>query len=96
MNDRLVIDPAPIRELNPEIAPQLEEIVRRALEREPRHRYATASEMQRDLEHQDQVGLEESATNPRGRAANARSGSGSAAARCSTQAWRWSRWSSSV
>ncbi|HWE84048.1 MAG TPA: serine/threonine-protein kinase [Terracidiphilus sp.] len=62
MNDRLVIDPPPVRELNPEITPQLEEIVRRALEREPRHRYATASEMRRDLEHQDQVGWEERAT----------------------------------
>jgi serine/threonine-protein kinase len=58
MNDRLVVDVPPPSELNPEIPPQLEEILYRALEREPRHRYATASEMQWDLEHQEQVGLE--------------------------------------
>jgi serine/threonine-protein kinase len=58
MNDRLVVDPPPARELNPAITPEMEEILRRALEREPRHRYATASEMQWDLEHQDQVGIE--------------------------------------
>jgi serine/threonine-protein kinase len=51
----------PPRELNPEIPPELEEILYRALEREPRHRYATASEMQWDLDHQEQVGLEERA-----------------------------------
>ena len=67
MNDRLVIDPPPARELNPEISPQLEEILRRALEREPRHRYATAAEMQWDLEHQEQVGVEEGATTTRRR-----------------------------
>ena len=62
MNERLLIDPPPARELNPEISPQLEEILRRALERDPRHRYATAAEMQWDLEHQEQVGVEEGAT----------------------------------
>ena len=58
MNDRLVQDPQPPAELNPEISPELQEIVFRALEREPRHRYSTASEMAWDLEHQDQVGVE--------------------------------------
>jgi serine/threonine-protein kinase len=58
MNERILNDvPAP-RELNPGISPQLEEILYRALEREPRHRYATASEMMWDLEHQEQVGVE--------------------------------------
>jgi serine/threonine protein kinase len=57
MNDRLVIDPPPPSELNPEISPELEEIVFRALERDPRHRYATASEMAWDLENQEQVGV---------------------------------------
>ncbi|MGA7258798.1 MAG: serine/threonine-protein kinase [Terracidiphilus sp.] len=70
MNDRLVIDPPPVRELNPEISPQLEEIVRRALEREPRHRYATAAEMQWDLEHQEQVGVEEGSITTRRRGGN--------------------------
>ncbi len=58
MNERVLNDVKPPRELNPEISPELEEILYRALEREPRHRYATASEMMWDLEHQEQVGIE--------------------------------------
>ena len=58
MNARLLNDPPPPRELNGEISPELEEIIYRALERDPRHRYATAHEMMWDLEHQDQVGVE--------------------------------------
>lgn len=59
MNERLLIDPPPPHELNKAISPQLEEIVYRALERDPRHRYATAHEMIWDLEHQEQVGVED-------------------------------------
>jgi eukaryotic-like serine/threonine-protein kinase len=58
MNERLIIDPPAPRELNGEISPELEEILYRALERDPRHRYATAHEMIWDLEHQEQVGVE--------------------------------------
>jgi serine/threonine-protein kinase len=58
MNDRLVVDPPSPRTLNPAITPELEEIVYRALERDPRHRYANAHEMQWDLENQEQVGSE--------------------------------------
>jgi serine/threonine-protein kinase len=58
MNDRLVVDPPSPRGLNPAITPVLEEIVYRALERDPRHRYANAHEMQWDLEHQEQVGVD--------------------------------------
>jgi serine/threonine protein kinase len=64
MNDRLVTDPKPPRKLNPEISPQLQEILFRALERDPRHRYATAHEMAWDLENQEQVGLDEGARRP--------------------------------
>jgi len=64
MNDRLVMDPPSPRELNKRITPELEEILYRALERDPRHRYATAQEMQWDLEHQDQVGVEERGQRP--------------------------------
>lgn len=64
MNERVIADPQPARKLNPEISPQLEEILGRALERDPRHRYATASEMAGDLEHQDQVGVEEGVRRP--------------------------------
>lgn len=67
MNERLLHDPTPPRELNPEISPELEEIVFRALEREPRHRYSTASEMMWDLEHQEQVGVEDRGTRSSGR-----------------------------
>jgi eukaryotic-like serine/threonine-protein kinase len=61
MNERLLHDPEPIRKLNPEVSPELEEILCRALERDPRHRYATAAEMAWELEHQDQVGVDEGA-----------------------------------
>ena len=59
MNERLLNDPPPPRELNPEISRELQEILYRALERDPRHRYATAHEMAWDVEHQEQVGVEE-------------------------------------
>jgi serine/threonine-protein kinase len=64
MNERLLNDPEPARKRNPEISPELQEILNRALERDPRHRYATASEMAWDLEHQDQVGVDEDAHRP--------------------------------
>jgi serine/threonine-protein kinase len=59
MNERLLNDPKPARQLNPEISPQLQEILFRALERDPRNRYATATEMAWELGHQEQVGVEE-------------------------------------
>jgi serine/threonine-protein kinase len=61
MNERLLNNPIPPRELDPSISPQLQEIIYRALEREPKNRYATAHEMAWDLEHQDQVGVAERA-----------------------------------
>ncbi len=57
MNDRLLNNPVPPRELNPEISPQLQEIVYRALERDPENRYASAGEFAWDLQHQDEVGV---------------------------------------
>ncbi len=56
MNERLLIDPKPARELNPQISPELEEVLFRALERDPRHRYSTAAEMAWELEHPELVG----------------------------------------
>jgi serine/threonine-protein kinase len=64
MNERVLNDPKPARKLRPEISPELQEILYRALERDPRHRYATAHEMAWDLENQDQVGVEESGRRP--------------------------------
>lgn len=55
MNDRLVNNPIPPRERNPEITPELQEVIYRALEREPQDRYSTANEFAWDLEHLDQV-----------------------------------------
>ena len=67
MNERVLNEPTSPRGLNAEISPELEEILYRALEREPRHRYATAQEMAWDLEHQDQVGVEERGARPAAR-----------------------------
>jgi serine/threonine-protein kinase len=64
MNERVIKDPEPIRRLNPEVSPQLEEILYRALERDPRHRYSTAAEMAWELEHQEQVGVDEGERRP--------------------------------
>jgi serine/threonine-protein kinase len=57
MNDRLLNQPAPPREIEASITPQLQEIVYRAMEREPKNRYASAREMAHDLLHQDEVGV---------------------------------------
>ena len=59
MNDRLLNNPVPPRELNPEISPQLQEIIYRALERNPANRYASAREMAHDLRDPSQVGVAE-------------------------------------
>ena len=59
MNDRLLNNPVPPRELNPEISPQLQEIIYRALERNPANRYASAREMAHDLRDPAQVGVAE-------------------------------------
>jgi|CZKL01.1.fsa_nt_gi serine/threonine protein kinase len=64
MNDRLVKEPVPPRELNSDIPPELEEIIFRALAKEPRHRYANASDMVWDLEHPEQVGIEDRGVRP--------------------------------
>src|SRR5450755_2056532 len=59
MNDRLLNYPVPPRELNPAITPELQEIVYRAIERDPSNRYAHARDFASDLEHQDRVGVSE-------------------------------------
>ena len=57
MNDRLLNNPVPPRELDPAISPQLQEIIYRAMEREPTKRYPSAREFADDLEHQEHVGV---------------------------------------
>ena len=57
MNSRLLNSPVPPCELNPEVSPQLQEIIYRALEREPKNRYASVRELAWDLQHQEMVGV---------------------------------------
>lgn len=57
MNDRLLNHPIPPTIADPTISPQLQEVLYRALERDPKNRYATAHEFLHDLEHLDQVGV---------------------------------------
>ena len=59
LNDRLVNHPIPPRERDPEISPQLQEIIYRALERDPANRYASAREFANDLRNPDSVGVAE-------------------------------------
>jgi serine/threonine protein kinase len=58
MNERLLHDPEPARNRRPEISAELNEILTRAMQREPRQRYQTASEMEWELENPEQVGVE--------------------------------------
>ncbi len=57
MNDRLLNNPVPPREIDPTISPQLQEMIYRALERDPKNRYATAREFAHDLQHPEEVGV---------------------------------------
>ena len=59
MNERLLNYPVPLRVADPSASPQLQEILCRALERDPRNRYAKAQEYANDLANQDQVGVED-------------------------------------
>jgi eukaryotic-like serine/threonine-protein kinase len=55
MNDRLVNDPPAAREINPEISVQMQEILYRAMERDPENRYAGAREFAAALAHPESV-----------------------------------------
>ncbi len=57
MNDRLINHPMPPREAEPSISLQLQEVLYRALEREPKNRYPSAHSFALDLENLDQVGV---------------------------------------
>jgi serine/threonine-protein kinase len=59
MNDRLINHPLPPREAEPSISPQLQEVLYRALEREPKNRYPSAHSFAQDLENLAQVGIPE-------------------------------------
>jgi serine/threonine-protein kinase len=59
MNERLINHPIPPREANPAVTPELQEIIYRALERDPKKRYQSAHEFALDLEHPEKVGVAE-------------------------------------
>ena len=59
MNDRLLNQPVPPSSLNPAITPEMQEILYRAMEREPKNRYASAREFAHDLKHPETVGVTE-------------------------------------
>lgn len=59
LNDRLVNHPIPPRERDPQISPEIQEIIYRALERDPTNRYASAHEFAHDLRNPDSVGVAE-------------------------------------
>jgi serine/threonine-protein kinase len=57
MNARLIGDPRAPRKINPDVSPQVEEIILHAMERDPLDRYASASEMKADLDAPEKVTL---------------------------------------
>lgn len=59
MNDRVLNNPVPPRAVNSQVSPEMQEILYRALEREPANRYKTADEFIWDLQHPEQVGVAE-------------------------------------
>lgn len=57
MNARLTGDPVAPRKWNPDLPPQVQEIILHAMSRNPADRYATALEMKRELDDPDSVRL---------------------------------------
>lgn len=59
MKARLTSSPIPPSVASPSVYPHLQEVLYRALEKEPVNRYARARDFAHDLQHLDQVGIEE-------------------------------------
>jgi serine/threonine-protein kinase len=59
MNDRLLNHPTPPRVADPTISPELQEVLYRALERDPKNRYGKVRDFIWDLENLDKVGVQE-------------------------------------
>jgi len=57
MNARLLGDPRAPRRLNPDISPQVEEIILHAMEQDPADRYPSAAAMKADLDGPERVAL---------------------------------------
>src|ERR1700761_4773950 len=58
-NEPMLKYPLPPSVADPSISPQLQEVLYRALERDPQNRYARAQEFAHDLQHLDEVGVED-------------------------------------
>jgi serine/threonine protein kinase len=54
---KLIQHPRPLRDIDPEIPPEIEEIVLHALERDPSERYISAAAMESELESPETVTL---------------------------------------
>src|SRR6202795_3375250 len=59
MNERLLNNPIPPREVNPDVSPELQEIYYCALDHDPSKRYPNAHEFALDLQHPEKVGVAE-------------------------------------
>jgi serine/threonine-protein kinase len=55
MNARLLSDPPAPRSINPDITPEVEELILHAMERDPSHRYASAQAMKAELDEPQTV-----------------------------------------
>ncbi len=64
MNARLRNNPVPPRQIEPAIPPRLQTIIYRALERDPKNRYATAKDFADGLAHLDETGVDEPSGKP--------------------------------
>ena len=51
MNARVIEDPVPLREINPAVSPEVEDIVLHAMERDPARRQPSARALQRELDN---------------------------------------------
>ncbi len=67
MSQRVTTDAPLLRTKRPDLPPQLEAVVWRALRREPAERYQSMAELRNDLLHLDQVQIPEYPTNTGGR-----------------------------
>ena len=55
MNARHISDPVAPRKVNPELSPQIEEIILHAMERDPAKRYTSAVGMKTEIDNPDTV-----------------------------------------
>jgi hypothetical protein len=55
MNARLTGDPIPPRQVNPNVSPQVEELIMHAMARNPAERYPDARVMQVELNHPENI-----------------------------------------